>query len=138
MSIAAKILGGILLMYSISMWYGHRVYVRNKIGFQYATAYKMILATFTSIGLLVGCHIWILVLSILFWFTMPFFVINLQDKKYLGPRYILNYVIIIFTLDLSFSRDFVWWGWTLSIIISEILYMVSLQKAFPIEQKEWK
>lgn len=138
MSITTKILGSLLLIYSISMWYGHRMYVRKRVGFQYATAYQMILATYTALGLLLGCHIWILAISIPLWFLMQFLVINFKDRKYLDPSYILNYVIIVFALDLSFARGFEWWGWILSIILSVASYMFLLEKAFPIEQKEWK
>ena len=96
MNLAAKILGGVLLLFSISMWYGHRQYVKREIRFQYTTAYQMILVTFTSLGLLLGCHLWILPIAVVLWFFMGVFVINWihSNRKLFDPSYILFFVIL--------------------------------------------
>ena len=103
MNLAAKILGGVLLLFSISMWHGHRQYVKREIPFQYATAYQMILVTFTSLGLLLGCHLWILPIAIVLWFFMDVFVIKSirSNRKPFGPSYVLFFVILFFAADFS-------------------------------------
>ena len=141
MNLAAKILGGMLLLFSISMWFGHRQYVKREIRFQYATAYQMILVTFTSLGLLLGCHLWILPIAIVLWFSMNVFVINwiYSNRKLFDPGYILFFVILLFAADFCWKRNLSLLGWIVSLVVTAILYLISFNLAFPIlERREWK
>lgn len=141
MNLAAKILGGVLLLFSISMWYGHRQYVKREIHFQYTTAYQMILVTFTSLGLLLGCHLWILPIAVVLWFFMGVFVINWIhfNRKLFDPSYILFFVILLFAADFCWNRSLSLLGWVVSLVVTAILYFISLSLAFPVlERREWK
>ena len=141
MNLAAKILGGLLLLFSISMWYGHRQYVKRKIPFQYATAYQTVLITFTSVGLLVGCHLWILPIAIVLWFFMQYLVMNwkLSNRKLFDPSYVLFFVVLLFAADFCWTHGFGLLGWMVSFVVTTILYFISLSLSFPVlERREWK
>lgn len=137
MNLAAKILGGVLLLFSISMWHGHRQYVKREIPFQYATAYQMILVTFTSLGLLLGCHLWILPIAIVLWFFMDVFVIKSirSNRKPFGPSYVLFFVILFFAADFSWNHSLSLLGWMVSLVVTAILYFISLNLAFPLLER---
>jgi hypothetical protein len=141
MSIITNILGSLLALFSISMWCGHRQYVKRKIPFQYATAYQTILVTFTAIGLLAGCHLWILPVAIFLWFFMQSFVTNwrFSNRKYFDPGYILFFVVLFFCADFCWVRRFSLLGWTISFVAVIFLYLIALSIAFPLlERREWK
>ncbi|MBU4349377.1 hypothetical protein KJ830_05885 [bacterium] len=168
MDIVTKILGSLLALFSISMWYGHKQYVKRKIPFQIATAYQTILVTFTSIGLLVGCHLWIVVIAIPLWWPILTILVTKermyeaykskqQMKKYgrvpvpsdlasqfkipklFKADYVLFYAILIFTADFCLARGLSLLGWIASFIVAAILYFISLNLAFPeLERREWK
>ena len=167
MDIVTKILGSLLTLFSISMWYGHKQYAKRKILFRYATPYQTILVTFTSIGLLVGCHLWIVVIAIPLWWPiltilvtkermyeaykskettksgriLPPGLVASQFKipKLFEAGYVLFYVILIFTADFCLARGLSLLGWIASFIVAAILYFISLNLAFPVlERREWK
>ena len=141
MTLVTKILGGLLLLFSISMWYGHEQYVKRKIPFQYATAYQTILITFTSVALLIGCHLWILPITIVLWFFMQYLVMRwkLTNQKFFDPSYTLFFVVLLFTADFCGVHRFNLLGWTISFVITVILYFISLSLAFPVvERRKWK
>jgi len=141
MSIITKILGSLLALFSISMWYGHRQYVKRKIPFQYATAYQTILVTFTSIGLLAGCHLWIFPIAIFLWFFMQYLVMNwrFSNRKFFDPSCILFSVVLFFCADFCWTRSLSLLGWIISFITTAILYFIALSIVFPVlEKREWK
>lgn len=165
MDIVTKILGSLLALFSISMWYNHRQYVKRKIPFQCATAYQTILVTFTSMGLLVGCRLWIVVIAIPLWPILtilvtrermyeaykskettrsgrilhPDLVSQLKIPKLFKADYVLFYAILIFTADFCLARGISLLGWITSFIVATILYFISWNLAFPVlERREWK
>lgn len=141
MGIITKILGIVLAFISISLWYGHRQYVKRKTPFQYATAYHTILITFTSIGLIAGCHLWIFLIAIFLWFFMQYFVMNksFSNQIFLDPSYILFFTALLFAADLNWSHGFSLIGWIVSFVVTAILYFIALHLAFPVlDKREWK
>lgn len=141
MNILTKVLGGLVLLVSLSMWYGHRQYVKRKIPFQYATAYQTILVTFTAIGLLIGCHLWILPISIILWIFMQYLFISwkFSKRKFIEPSSILLFTVWLFSGDFCWSLKFGFLGWIITFVISTILYFIFLALAFPVfENREWK
>ena len=166
MNIVTKILGSLLALFSISMWYKHKQYVKKKIPFHYATGYQIILVTFTSIGLLAGCRLWIVVIAIPLWWPIlailvtkeriyeaykskettrsgrilhPDLVSQLKIPKLFKADYVLFYAILIFTADFCLARGISLLGWIASFIVATILYFISWNLAFPVlERKEWK
>lgn len=118
------------------MWYGHRRYVKRRIPFQYATAYQTILVTFTSLGLLAGCHLWILAIAVFLWFFMQHLVMDwkFSNQKLFDPSYVLFFVVLLFTADFCWARGFSFLGWIGSFVATAILYFVALTLAFPVKK----
>lgn len=138
MSLIPQVIGAALGVFSIWMWYGHSQYVKRETPFQKATAYKMILTTFTSIGLLIGCRLWILPVAVILWFWMPYIVIEmlaLSRKKILDTSVLLFIVVLLFAADFCWVRKLSLLGWIVSFIVTTILYVVSGHLAFPVKEK---
>jgi len=106
--------------------------------FQKATAYQMILITFTSIGLLVGCRLWILPVAVILWFLMPYLVMEmlaLSRKKIFDTSVLLFIVVLLFVADFCWVRKLSLLGWIVSFIVTAILYVISGHLAFPVKEK---
>ena len=134
MTTISMIVGIVLVLLSASLWFGHWFsYIRVRQPFNRASGYQIILITFTAIGLLLGCHLWILVALLLFSLLMPVIVSREMYSRGLFRAYnIALMFVVIVSSDYCWSRGHEPLVWGLTYMSAFILYGVLVKMAFPV------
>lgn len=128
-----RVVGALLAVYSVLLWIGHRQYIRQRIPFQITTSYQMILATITSISLLFGARIWVLIVSGLTWFFIGGFVLDWKwhARKGFHPATLLLILALILAMETAWANHFGLGGWIAALVVAVVVEGLLECLAFP-------
>ncbi len=122
-----RVLGGVLMVLSISFWLEMRRRIKRRVPYTYTTGFQTILLSFTSLTLLTGGRLWVLAAATASWFLMQALVLSHRDRA----MYYLLAVVLAMAAEFSWVMRLSTPGWVVSLIMAAVLYEVALYAAFP-------